>query len=163
MKWTPFCFGVETSIGGSTPSTRRARLLWTPPIQPQQRVSTSNNQHYRTHDSYQSPSTPRFPSNFNHPKTPSFYLSPKIYKTGCPARPIVSAFSCTVSHISAFVDAILQPLVRNLTNYIKHTTHVHLRLHPYTPDSDTFFFITSLAFLLPLKSIYYLPTFLLSP
>ena len=59
------------------------------------------------------------------PKTPHFYLLPKIHKGGNPppGRPIVSANACATKKISALVDIILRPLVPKIPSYIKDTGH----------------------------------------
>ena len=62
------------------------------------------------------------------PKTPSFYLLPKIPKiqkpgTPPPGRPIVSANGCATEKISALTDILLSPLVPNLPSYLKDTQH----------------------------------------
>ena len=59
----------------------------------------------------------------HHPKLPTFYLLPKIYKFNNPGRPIVSTCSCPTEHISEYLDAVLQPLVQSLPTYIKDSTH----------------------------------------
>lgn len=59
------------------------------------------------------------------PKTPSFYLLPKIHKGKIPppGRPIVSANNCPTERISGFVDFFLRPSVALIPSYIKDTTH----------------------------------------
>ncbi|XP_078583735.1 uncharacterized protein LOC144866254 [Branchiostoma floridae x Branchiostoma japonicum] len=57
-----------------------------------------------------------------HPRTPVFYLLPKIHKEGNPGRPIISANDCATERISEFADHHLRPLVQKLPSYIKDTT-----------------------------------------
>ena len=38
------------------------------------------------------------------PKTPKFYISPKIHKPNNPGRPLINLFVCHISEISRFVD-----------------------------------------------------------
>ena len=38
------------------------------------------------------------------PKTPHFYLKPKVHKEGNPGRPVVSSINCHNSKISEYVD-----------------------------------------------------------
>ena len=59
----------------------------------------------------------------SHPRTPRFYLLPKIHKANNPGRPVVSSISCHTEKISQFVDHHLQPLSRSLNSYIQDTTH----------------------------------------
>ena len=59
----------------------------------------------------------------NPPRTPEFYLLPKIHKVNIPGRPILSANGCPTERISEFVDYFLQPIVQKSASYIKDTTH----------------------------------------
>ena len=56
------------------------------------------------------------------PRTPLFYLLPKIHKKNNPGRPVISSIDYHTSNISAFVDYHLQPLVKSLTSDVKDTT-----------------------------------------
>ena len=56
------------------------------------------------------------------PRTPLFYLLPKIHKVGNPGRPVVSSINCHTSKISEFVDFYLQPIVKSLPSYTQDTT-----------------------------------------
>ncbi|KAI8513414.1 hypothetical protein Bbelb_100530 [Branchiostoma belcheri] len=64
-----------------------------------------------------------------HPRTPAFYLLPKIHKEGNPGRPIISANECATERISEFADFHLRPLVQRLPSYIKDTTDFLQKLH----------------------------------
>jgi hypothetical protein len=55
------------------------------------------------------------------PKTPHFYLLPKIHKNGVPGRPILSANGCPTEKISALVDCHLHPHVSKLQSYVRDT------------------------------------------
>jgi hypothetical protein len=57
------------------------------------------------------------------PKLATFYMLPKIHKTGNPGRPIVSACDCPTERISAYVDHHLRPLVEQSASYIRDSTH----------------------------------------
>lgn len=57
-----------------------------------------------------------------NPRTPRFYLLPKIHKPNNPGRPVVSSINCHTERISQFVDHHLQPLTKKLTSYIQDTT-----------------------------------------
>ena len=50
-----------------------------------------------------------------------FYLLPKIYKKGCPGRPVISGCNTPTEKISAFVDRQLKPLVPQIPSYVKDT------------------------------------------
>ena len=50
----------------------------------------------------------------NDPKTPTFYLRPKIHKEGNPGRPVVSSVNCRTTIISKYVDYQLQPIVKEI-------------------------------------------------
>ena len=57
----------------------------------------------------------------NDPKTPKFYLRPKIHKEGNPGRPVVSSVNCHTANISKYVDYHLQPIVKEIPLYVKGT------------------------------------------
>ena len=46
------------------------------------------------------------------PKTPKFYISPKIHKPNNPGRPVINSIECHTSEISRFIDHRLQPVVK---------------------------------------------------
>ena len=61
-----------------------------------------------------------------NPRTPIFYLLPKIpvHKRNNPGRPIVSACDGpTEKLVSAYLDFFLQPLAQKVNSYIKDTNH----------------------------------------
>ena len=47
----------------------------------------------------------------------------KIHKPGNPGRPIVSACNCTTSNISAYLDSVMAPVVKQLPTYVKDSSH----------------------------------------
>ena len=56
-----------------------------------------------------------------NPKSPKFYISPKIHKGSNPGRPVINSVNCHTSEISRFVDHHLTPLVTEIPLYIKDT------------------------------------------
>ena len=58
----------------------------------------------------------------DNPKTPKFYMLPKIHKPNKPGRPVVNSINSSSPDISQFVDFYLQPIVFTLKSYIKDTT-----------------------------------------
>ena len=52
-----------------------------------------------------------------NPKTPKFYISPKIHKPNNPGRPVINSIECHTSEISRFVDHHLQPGVKQIPSY----------------------------------------------
>ena len=56
-----------------------------------------------------------------NPKTPKFYISPKIHKPNNPGRPVINSIECHTSEISRFVDHHLQPVVKQVPSYINDT------------------------------------------
>ena len=56
------------------------------------------------------------------PKTPRFYLLPKIHKPNNPGRPVVSSINCHTERISQYVDSHLQPLNKALPTYVQDST-----------------------------------------
>ena len=59
----------------------------------------------------------------SNPRTPKFYLSPKIHKPNNPGRPVISSVNCHTSNTSRYVDYHLQPIVKNIPSYIKDTNN----------------------------------------
>ena len=58
----------------------------------------------------------------SEPRTPIFYLLPKIHKENNPGRPVISSINCHTTKISEFVDYHLQPFVKSLYSYVQDTT-----------------------------------------
>ena len=54
-------------------------------------------------------------------KPARFYILPKVHKTGCPGRPIVSAVGSPTEGLSELVDHFIQPFVPNIPSYIRDT------------------------------------------
>ena len=48
----------------------------------------------------------------SNPKTPKFYMQPKIHEKDNPGRPVVNSVNCHTSSISKYVDYQLQPIVQ---------------------------------------------------
>jgi hypothetical protein len=65
------------------------------------------------------------------PRTPNFYLLPKIHKCVIPPPdgPIMSANECPTERIS-FIDSFLQPIVKTTRSFIKDTPDFLLKLQP---------------------------------
>ena len=57
-----------------------------------------------------------------NPKTPKFYISPKIDKSNNPGRPVIISIECH-TEISRFVDHRLHPMVKQIPSNIKNTNH----------------------------------------
>ena len=57
------------------------------------------------------------------PRTPQFYISPKIHKEGNPGHPVVSSINCHTANISNYVDYHLQPIVKQIPSYVKDTNN----------------------------------------
>ena len=55
------------------------------------------------------------------PRTPQFYISPKIHKEGNPGRPVVSPINCHTANISKYVNYHLQPIMKQIPSYVKDT------------------------------------------
>ena len=57
------------------------------------------------------------------PRTPRFYLLPKIHKEpSFPGRLVISSVNCHTSSISSFVDYHIQDSAKSLKSYVKETT-----------------------------------------
>ena len=57
----------------------------------------------------------------SNPKTPKFYMQPKIHKKDNPGRPVVSSVNCQTSSIYKNVDYHLQPIVKDIPSYVRDT------------------------------------------
>ena len=57
-----------------------------------------------------------------NPKTPRFYMLPKVHTPNNPGRPVVSSVACHSSLISKYVDFHLNPVTQRLRSYIRDTT-----------------------------------------
>ena len=54
----------------------------------------------------------------SNPKTPKFYMQPKIHKKDNPDQPVVSSVNCHTSGICKYVDYLLQPIVKDIPSYV---------------------------------------------
>ena len=54
------------------------------------------------------------------PRSPLFYLLPKLRKPNIPGRPIISGSDCPTDNLSKYIEHHLKPLI---PSYIKDTTH----------------------------------------
>ena len=55
------------------------------------------------------------------PEPPKFYTRPKIHEIGDPGRPVVSSANFHTNTISKYVDFHLQPIVKNISSYVRDT------------------------------------------
>ena len=56
------------------------------------------------------------------PKTPHFYLRPKVHKKGNPGRSVTSSINCHTSKIPKYVDYHFQPIVKETLSYVQDIT-----------------------------------------
>ena len=54
-----------------------------------------------------------------NPKTPHFYLKPKVHKEGNQGRPMISSVNCHTSKVSEYVDYHLQAIVKEIPSSSK--------------------------------------------
>ena len=66
-------------------------------------------------------------------KPARFYILPKIHKSGCPGRPIVSTVGSRTEGLSELVDHFVQPLVPNIPSYIRDTQDYLDKQHTLCP------------------------------
>lgn len=73
------------------------------------------------------------------PRVPFIYTLPKIHKSlsAPPGRPIISAIGSLFQPAATFIDYFLQPIVKQMTSYIKDTKHLLILLKDLEipPDS----------------------------
>ena len=65
----------------------------------------------------------------SNPKTPKFYMEPKIHKKDNPSWPVVSSVNCHTSGISKYVDYHLQPIVKDIPSYVRDTKFFLIKLN----------------------------------
>ena len=72
-----------------------------------------------------------------NPKTPLFYLKPKIHKEGNSGRPVISSINCHTSKISEYVDYHLQPVVKVIPSCVQSTTDFFRKINQieFVPDN----------------------------
>ena len=58
----------------------------------------------------------------NPPRIPVFYTLTKTHKVNLSSRPIISGCDSPTERISAFVDSLLQPIMKKQQSYITDTT-----------------------------------------
>ena len=57
------------------------------------------------------------------PRTPRFYITPKLHKPRNPGRPFVRSVNCHTTNISKYIDYHLQLVAKQLPSYIKDTNY----------------------------------------
>ena len=85
-----------------------------------------------------------------NPKTPHFYLKPKVHKEGNLGRPVINSKNYHTSQkISKYVDYHNQPIVREIPSYIQDTTDFLRKINQtdFVPHNP--YFVS-----LDLKSLY---------
>ena len=72
------------------------------------------------------------------PKSPHFYLKPKLHKEGFPGRPVISSVNCHTCKISEYVDYHFQPIVREIPSYVKDTSDFLRKINvvEFVPDNS---------------------------
>ena len=83
------------------------------------------------------------------PRTPKFYLRPKIHKRGNPGRPVVSSVNCHTYNISKYVEYHLQPIVKEMLSYVKDTKDFIKKLNQVEEIPEGSLLVT-----LDVKSLY---------
>ena len=73
-----------------------------------------------------------------NPKTPHFYLKPKVHKESNPGRPMISSINCRTSKISDYVNYHLQPIVKEIPSYVQDTTDFLRKINQidFVPDNS---------------------------
>ena len=57
----------------------------------------------------------------HEPRTPKFYMLPKVHKKNHPGHPIIAAVNSPTTNLARYVDHHLQPLAANLPSFVKDT------------------------------------------
>ena len=73
-----------------------------------------------------------------NPKTPHFYMKPKVHKEGNPERPAISSINCHTSKISEYVGHHLQSIVKETPSYVQDTTDFLRKINQinFVPDNS---------------------------
>ena len=66
-------------------------------------------------------------------KPARLYIIPKVHKSGCPGRPIVSAVGSPTEGLSELVGHIIQPFVHNIQSCIRDMQDFLDKLHALGP------------------------------
>ena len=64
-----------------------------------------------------------------NPRTPIFYMLPKIHKPNNPGRPIVSGCDGPTEKLSAYVDSYIKPLAQRVNSYLQDTNQFLQKLN----------------------------------
>ena len=83
-----------------------------------------------------------------NPKTPNFYITPKIHKKSNRGGPVINSMNCHASEISRFVDHSLQPAVKEIQSYIIDTNDFAKGINNITIPKD------SILVIIDRKSLY---------
>ena len=75
-----------------------------------------------------------------NPKTPKFFITPKIHRENNPGRPVINSINCHTSETSRFVYYHLQPLVREIPSYIKDTNDFVNKINNFKVLENLFLF-----------------------
>ena len=72
------------------------------------------------------------------PRTPNFYMLPKVHKPNNPGRPIGNGIGSITEKISAYADHEIRYLVPRIPSYLKDTIHlIHILLGKKLAPEDT--------------------------
>ena len=73
-----------------------------------------------------------------NPKTPKFYIAPKINKEKNPRKPVINSINCHTSEISRFVDHYLQLSVKETPSYIKDNNDSANQINNFKVPENSF-------------------------
>ena len=83
------------------------------------------------------------------PRTPRFYIQPKIHKQDNPGRPAISSRNCHTSNISKYVDYHLRPIVQQIPCYIQNTSDFLRKINKIEKIPDNSYLVS-----LDVRSLY---------
>ena len=76
------------------------------------------------------------------PRTPRFYIQPKIHKQGSPGRPATSSINCHRSNISKYVEYHLPPIVQQIPSYIQNASDFLRKINKIEKIPDNSYFVS---------------------
>ena len=85
----------------------------------------------------------------SYPKSPHFYITPKIRKPGNPVRAVVSSVNCHRTSISEYIEYHLQPVVKQTQSYINGTNDFINKINDIENNPPSRYLVT-----MDVKSLY---------
>ena len=76
------------------------------------------------------------------PRTPCFYIQPKIQNKVNPGKTVISSLNCHTSKIFEYVDFHLQQVVKHILPYVKNTSNILRKLEAIKSVKDNAYLVS---------------------